>query len=99
VAEKTPLLPLDRKYFERDTQAAACRLEMMTEGEAAQVLAALPANLAVQALQHLQVSYTAALLENANAALFKEIATALEPQHAATIFMHLPEDASERRYP
>jgi magnesium transporter len=96
MTEQTPLLPLVRKYFERDIQAAARNLEMMAEDEAAQVLAALPPNLAVQALQHLQVSYAAVLLENADAGLFKQIAVALEPQHAATIFMHLPENARER---
>ncbi len=94
--EQTPLLPLVRKYFERDSHAAARSLEMMTEDEAAQVLKALPAQLVVQALRHLQVSYAAVLLENSDAALFKEIAVALDPQHAATIFMHLPEESRER---
>jgi magnesium transporter len=93
--EQTPLLPLVRKYFERDSQSAARSLEMMTEHEAAQVLKALPTPLAVQALQHLQVSYAAVLLENSDAALFKAIADALDPQHAATIFMHLPEESRE----
>jgi magnesium transporter len=94
--EKEALLPIVRKYFERDTQAAARSLEMMTEDEAARVLEALPASLAVKALQNLQVSYAAALLEKADAVLFEEIISELEPQHAATVFMNLPEDMRER---
>jgi magnesium transporter len=94
--EQTPLLPLVRKYFERDSQAAARSLEMMAEDEAAQVLKALPTPLAVQALQHLQVSYAAALLEHSEADLFRAIAAALEPQHAAAIFMRLPEEIRQR---
>ena len=35
MTEQTPLLPLVRKYFERDIQAAARNLEMMAEDEAA----------------------------------------------------------------
>jgi magnesium transporter len=96
MVEQPPLLPLVQKYFERDTQAAARSLEVMTEEEAAQVLNALPASLIVQALRHLQVSYAAALLKDADAGLFEEIARALEPQHAATIFMHLPEASREK---
>jgi magnesium transporter len=96
MTEQAPLLPLVKKYFEHDTRAAARSLEMMTDDEAAQVLKALPASLAVQALRHLQVSYAAALLRNAEPTLFEEITAALEPQHAATIFMHLSEDTRER---
>jgi magnesium transporter len=42
------------------------------------------------------VSYAAALLENSDADLFKAIAAALEPQHAAAIFMRLPEETRQR---
>lgn len=93
--EHTPLLPLVRKYFERDSQAAARSLEMVTEDEAVQVLKALPVPLAVQALKHLQVSYAAALLEHSDADLFKAIAAVLEPEHAAAIFMRLPEETRQ----
>ena len=96
MVEKEALLPIVQKFFELDTPAAAHSLETMTEDEAANVLEALPVPLAVKALQNLQVSYAAALLENADAVLFKEILLALEPQHAATLFMHLPENARER---
>jgi magnesium transporter len=96
MVEHTPLLPLVQKYFERDTQAAARSLEMLTEEEAAQVLKELPATLTLQALRHLQVSYAAALLKNSDANLFKKIASALDPQDAASIFMHLPEGDRER---
>lgn len=93
--EKAPLLPLVQKFFEHDTAAAAHSLERMTEDEAVDVLLSLPVPLAVRAIRHLQVSYAAALLKDAEPGLFREIASALEPQFAATIFMHLPQDARE----
>ncbi len=92
----TSLLPFVRKHFERDALSAARSLETMSESEAAEVLRALPPDLTVQALRHLQVSYAAALLKDADIDLFKQIAAALDPQHAATILMHLPEDARKR---
>ncbi|MBN2319911.1 MAG: magnesium transporter [Acidobacteria bacterium] len=96
MVEKEALLPIVQKYFEKDIQGAARTLEMMTEDEAAHVLEALPIPMAVRALQNLQVSYAAALLENADASIFKEALSALDPQYAATLFMHLSEDARER---
>lgn len=96
MTEKAPLLPIVQKFFEHDTTAAAHSLERMTEEEAVEVLLALPAPLAVRAIRHLQVSYAAELLKDADPELFREIVSALEPQFAATIFMHLPEDARER---
>ncbi len=96
MTEQSPLLPLVQKYFEQDTRAAAHGLESMTEEEAVEVLKALPLSLAVRAIRHLQVSYSAALLKDADPGLFREIASALEPEFAATIFMHLPQDARER---
>jgi magnesium transporter len=96
MTEKSPLLPLVEKFFEHDTVAAAHSLERMAEEEAVEVLLSLPASLAARAIRHLQVSYVAALLKDAEPELFREIASALEPQLAATIFMHLPQDTRER---
>ncbi len=90
------LLPFIRNQFERDTQAAARSLETMPETEAAEVLRALPIDLIVQALRHLQISYAAALLRDADPELFKGIANGLDSQHAATILMHLPDDVRRR---
>jgi Mg/Co/Ni transporter MgtE len=94
-SEENPLLPLVRKYFERDLIATSHNLEMMDEDEAVEALKALPVSLAVQAIKHLQVSYAAALLKNADPELFNAIAAALDPQFAAGILMHLPEDIGE----
>jgi len=96
MAERSPLLPLVQKYFERDIAGATHGLEMMAEDEALEVLKALPLHLTVRTIRHLQVSYAAALLKDAEPELFKSIASSLEPQFAATIFMHLPDDARER---
>ena len=93
--ESGSLLPLVRKYFEHDIQGAAHSLEWMSEEEAVSVLKALPASLAVRAVQHLQVSYAAELLRDADPALSEAIISGLDPQLASTIFMHLP--AEDRR--
>ena len=71
--ESGSLLPLVRKYFEHDIQGAAHSLEWMSEEEAVSVLKALPASLAVRAVQHLQVSYAAELLRDADPALSEAI--------------------------
>ncbi len=94
--EQSDLLPLVRRYFEHDLIGAAHSLEMMEEDAALEVLKALPVPLAVRAVKHLQVSYVAALLKDADPDLFRSIASSLEPQFAATVFMHLPDDARER---
>jgi magnesium transporter len=96
MAESGSLLPLVRKYFEQDIQGAAHSLERMSEEEAASVLKALPASLAVRAVQHLQVSYAAELLRDADPELSKAIISGLEPQLAASIFMHLPAEAQKQ---
>jgi magnesium transporter len=92
MAEHSPLLPLAQKYFEQDIVGATHSLEMMDENDAIEVLKVLPIPLIVRAMKHLQVSYAASLLANADPELFKLIVSSLEPQFATTIFMHLPED-------
>jgi magnesium transporter len=96
MSEGLALLPLVRKYFETDLLAAARTLETMPEEEVVEVLKALPPALAAKAVRQLQVSYAAAVLRDAEAGLFKEIAAGLEPYHAASIFMHLPREARDR---
>jgi len=96
MSETSPLLPLVQKFFEHDAAAASHGLEMMPESEAAEVLKALPPALAVRAIKRLQVSYAAALLKDAGEETFQEIFSALEPEFAATVFMHLPDDTRER---
>ncbi|MBL8729882.1 MAG: magnesium transporter [Planctomycetes bacterium] len=84
------------RMFERDSIGAARLLETMEEGQVVEVLRLLPPAVAGRAVRQLQVSYAAALLRDAEADLFVEIARELEPQHAAAIFMHLPAEARER---
>ncbi|MBU1209092.1 MAG: hypothetical protein KKH04_19565 [Proteobacteria bacterium] len=79
MAERSPLLPLVQNYFERDIAGATHSLEMMDEDEALEVLKALPIPLAVRTIRHLQVSYAAALLKDAEPELFKSIASSLNP--------------------
>jgi len=90
------LLPVVKCYFETDPNGAARSLETMPEEQVVEVLRALPPALAARAVRQLQVTYAAAVLKDAEADLFKEIAEGLDPHHAATIFMHLPGPARER---
>ncbi len=96
MTENSPFLPLVEKFFDHDITAAAHSLERMPEDEAVDVLRALPPPLVVRALKHLQVSYASALLKDAETDVFRSVISQLEPSFAATIFMHLPEDARER---
>ncbi len=89
-------LPLVQKFFEKDLAGAARSLETMPEEQVVEVLRALPPAVAAKAVRQLQVTYAAAVLKDAEADLFKEIAEGLESHHAATIFMHLPREARER---
>jgi magnesium transporter len=90
------LLPVVKRYFETDPTGATRSLETMPEEQVVDVLKALPPALAARAVRQLQVTYAAAVLKDAEADLFKEIAEGLDPHHAATIFMHLPGAARER---
>lgn len=94
--DENSLLPFVRKQFESDPAAAARSLETMTEQEAVGVLGALPPTLAAKALRQLQVGYAAALLKDAGPELFQEVARDVESEHAAAIFMALPNDTREQ---
>ena len=96
MSEPAAFLPLVRNYFENNLAAAARNLETMPEEQVVEILRSLPPSLAARAVCQLQVSYAAAMLKDAEADLFKEIAEELDPHHAATIFMHLPREARER---
>jgi magnesium transporter len=96
MAEKNIFLSVIQKVFEHDVETAAKILEGMPEDEAAEIFTNLPALLAVRMIKHLQVSYAAALLKDADDTFLQEIASHLGPQFAATIFMHLPHNVRER---
>lgn len=84
------------EIFKHDTFAAVRILERMSESEASEVLCALPFPIVVQALKHLQISYAAELIKNADEAFIKEIFPLLDSHRAASILMYLPQDARER---
>lgn len=96
MSENTALLPLVQKFFDKDLAGAARSLETMPEEDVVQVLRSLPPSVAAKAVRPLQVTYAAAVLKDAEADLFKEIAQGLDSHHAASIFMHLPGEARER---
>lgn len=95
----TPLLPLVEKYIDKTPASAARHLESMTEEEAVEVLQALPPALAARTFPYLQVSYLALLFKSLGVEVFRKVIRSLDPQKAATVFMHLPEDDQKRLFP
>jgi magnesium transporter len=89
---KTPLLPLVKRYFERDPLAAAHALETMDTEEAAKVLQALPPYMAVEALNHMSDAYAGELLEKVPSAIFKKIGNRLDSQKTASILLGFSND-------
>jgi len=96
MTDNSTLLPLVRKFFENDLNAAAGILESMTEEEAARAVKSLPIPLAVRVVKVLQVSYAAALLKDADDQFLIEMTSHLDPQFLASILMRLPPEARER---
>jgi magnesium transporter len=90
------LLPLVEKYFESHLPAATRLLETMAEAEVIEVLKSLPPALAARVVRQLQVRYAAAVLNEADADLFENIARELDAPHAAAIFMNLPGEARKK---
>lgn len=86
MSKRMPLLPLVRSFFEKDPVQAARSLETMTEEEALQALASLPAHLTVKVFPHLPLSYAARVLTEVSPELFEEIVRQLDPKQGADIF-------------
>ena len=89
-------IPIVQKFFEHDMAAAVQSLESMAEKDAAAVLESLPPPLAVRIIKHLQISFAAALLKDSGDIFLRETLSLLEPHFAASILMHLPQDARGR---
>ena len=66
MTDNITLLPLVQKFIEKDLNATAGILESIPEEEASAALKSLPAPLAARVVKVLQVSYAAALLEDAD---------------------------------
>lgn len=96
MADATPADLLVRRYFETDLQGATRTLETMGEEGVVAILKSLPPATAAKAIRQLQVTFAAEMLKDAEEDLFREIAAELEPSHAATVFMHLPQQARDR---
>jgi magnesium transporter len=95
MSDKNKFLPLVEKFFEYDMAAASRSVESLPEEEAAGIFHSLPPALAVRMIKHLQISFAAALLKDADELFLREIVSRLDPQFAASILMHLPPDARE----
>jgi len=89
---RSPLLPLLRRYVERDPAAAAHMLETMEEGEAVSILKALSPQLCAEVFPHLQVSHAASLIKGVPPELFEAVVQRMRPEQAATILINLPRE-------
>ena len=87
--DKTPLLPLLRRFIERDPATAAHDLETMDDDEAMIVLQALPLSVASQIFLHFHATHAANYLKDASTELFDAVVRLLRPEEAASILIHL----------
>ncbi len=94
--DQNTLLPLVQKFLEHDLGTAARFIESMSEEAAAGIIQTLPPSMAVRVIRQLQISYASALLKDADEVFLRELTAQLDPQLAASVLMHLPEDARER---
>lgn len=92
----TPLLALVEKYFKREPEAAAHSLETMSEAEAVDVLKAVSAETAAEAVSRLPDAFAASLIEELPLELVKKISEYLQPQQSASIFLHLPAEKRQQ---
>ncbi len=93
--DPNPFLPILLDYFSDSPEKAARILETMEEEDVVEVIKVLPPELAACAVRQLQTHYAAHLLAGSSQELVKQITKELEPEHAASIFLHLPEDSRE----
>ena len=89
---RATLLPLLRRYIERDPAAAAHMLETMEEAEAVSILKALSPQLCAEVFPHLDVSHAAALIKPLPPELFQAAVRRMRPEQAAAILINLPPD-------
>lgn len=89
---RSPLLPLLRRYVERDPAAAAHMLETMEEGEAVSILKALSPQLCAEVFPHLEVSQAATLIKEVSPEFFEAVVQRMRPEQAATILINLPRE-------
>ena len=90
------LLPLLRRYVERDPATAAHMLETMEEAEAVAILKALAPQLCAEVLPHLEVRHAAALIKAIPPERFAAVIQRLRPEQAAAILINLPHDLRQR---
>ena len=84
------------EIFKQDITAAVKILEHMPEADASKVLCSLSPSTVVNAFKHIQISYSAELLKNADESYIKEIFTLLDSHRAASILMYMPQDLRDR---
>jgi len=86
---RAPLLPLLRRYIERDPATAAHLLETLEEAEAETVLKAFPPALCASVFPHLQATHAARLLARVPPDLFTSIVRQLSPEQVTAILITL----------
>jgi magnesium transporter len=90
MSQDASLLPLVQKSFEIDPSVTALTLEAIDESKAAEVLSALPPEMASQVVRHLNDAFAANLLQRLPYPLFRRIVENLDSHQGASIFFHFP---------
>lgn len=95
MGERNIYLPLIVKFFEKDITTGSGILESMHAVESADILQAMPAELAIRVIKHLQIGFAAALLAKTDERFLQKILPKLKPQFLSTLLMQLPAESRE----
>lgn len=86
------LIPILRRYFDKDPAEAARTLETLSDEKAAALLAALPAETASAVFDRLAGPFASRLISAASPERFEELAKKLSADQAASVFLSLSPD-------
>lgn len=92
MSQITPCLRITQKFIEHDVVSAAQIIETLDEKDAAEILQAMPPEIAVRVLKNLQISYTADLLESAGEDFLEQVLPKLAPQILTAVLMNASDD-------
>lgn len=85
-----------QKFIEQDPARASHLMESMDASEVARILPALPLQTGLRVIRRLQVSFAAAVLENAVREYVKSLMPQLDPQFLTAVLMHTSEHFREQ---
>lgn len=92
---QSAILPIFKKYFERDPLIAAHTLETMPIEQAVEALNVLPIAMAAQIFTHLNDTYCAELMEHMPKSSFEKIIERIDFQKSANVFLKFSAESRE----